>query len=87
MPDIEHILVFFESPNGADNWKPVEREQIPDWLRDPDIVDRMMAGEKVRNTEERVERYFRVVEPVRPRPARDLSQESGKSRGGIILLH
>lgn len=85
--DVEHILVFFASPNGIDNWKPVERDLIPEWLRDPDIVDRLMAGEQVVNTAEKAPMYYRTVEPVRPREVRDLSQESGKSRGGILLIH
>ena len=85
--DTAHFLVFFRSVNGGDGWEPVEREHIPDWLRDPGIVDRLMAGEQVVNTADKAPMYYRIVEPVRPRPARDLSQESGKSRGGIILLH
>lgn len=84
--DTEHILVFFSSANGIDNWQPVERENIPDWLRDSDIVDRMIAGERVVNTEDKAPLYYRVLQPVRPREVGSYPvRGSGKSRGGIIL--
>ena len=89
--EIGHILVFFESPDGV-TWTPVDREQIPDWLRDPAIVERLMAGEKVRNTEENKERYFLVKEVDRPRPdgqhkmmAAQQRFATGKNGSGLIL--
>ena len=65
---VDHILVFFESPNGRDLWRALERENIPDWLRDHDIIKRMMDGETVRNADELVERHYRIIEVDRPRP-------------------
>ncbi|MDA8260571.1 MAG: hypothetical protein M0Z99_33890 [Betaproteobacteria bacterium] len=92
--ELEHILVFFESQDGVRDWKPVDREQIPDWVRTPEIIDRLIAGEKVRNTAERVHRYFRAVEIDRPRPAGQLAARKAAmaealalSAGGIQLLH
>lgn len=90
--DLERILVFFESPNGRDLWKAVERENIPDWLRDQSIVDRMIAGEQVVNTADKVPTFWRVVEIDRPRPAGQLAARKaavaaamGMSAGGIAL--
>jgi len=92
--DLEHVFVVFESPDGKDHWKPVPRENIPDWLRDKTIVDRMLAGEQVRNTADKEIRYYKTVEIERPRPVgfRDAQRSArlaaeGKSEGGIILPH
>lgn len=92
--EIEHVLVVFKSPDGKNLWKPVEREQIPDWLRDPAIFDRLIKGEQVRNTTEKTERYFKVIEIDRPRPAGQIAARKvhtalarGESPGGIQLLN
>lgn len=92
--ELEHIVVVFESPDGRNLWKPVEREQIPDWLRDQDIFDRLLQGEIVRNTAEKEVRFFKVIEVERPRPAgyRDAKKREeafarAMSPGGIQLLH
>lgn len=90
--EVDHILVLFESPDGRNLWKPVPREDIPDWLRTPAIFDRLIAGEQVRNSAEKTERHFRVIEVDRPRPAgqhkaRLMSERiaQGLSPGGIAL--
>ena len=44
----EAVLVFFTSRNKLD-WAPVEREALPDWIRDREIIDRLIKGETVRN--------------------------------------
>lgn len=46
----ELVIVFFVS-NDKQHWTPLEREFIPEWLRDETIIDRMIAGECVRNIE------------------------------------
>ena len=90
--DIEHILVFFASPDGKNDWKPVNRDLLPDWLKKPEIVDRMIAGEQVWNTADKVLLYYKVVEIDRPRPAGQhkariaaMAAAHGVSPGGIIL--
>lgn len=92
--ELEHVLVVFESPDGINNWKPVDREQIPDWMRSPDVFDRLLAGDKVQNTADKTTRFFRAVEIDRPRPAGQLAARKaamaaahGVSEGGIQLLH
>ncbi len=92
--ELEHVLVVFESADGINDWKPVDREQIPDWMRSPEVFDRLLAGEQVQNTAERVTRFFRAVEIDRPRPAGQLAARKaamaaahGVSEGGIQLLH
>jgi hypothetical protein len=56
----DNVLVFWASPNGRDEWKPVPREDIPEWLRDQDLIDRMVAGEMVKNAD-REERWWKVT--------------------------
>ena len=38
-------LVIYVSPNGRDNWVPVEPGAVPAWLRVPAIMGRLVAGE------------------------------------------
>ena len=44
----ELVLVFFES-NDKLNWTPMDRDTIPEWLRNEAIWDRLVAGDAVRN--------------------------------------
>ena len=44
----ERVLVFLES-RDQQTWHPIERDEIPEWLRDHAIWERLMAGEIVRN--------------------------------------
>lgn len=94
--DVEHIFVVFESPNGKDLWKAVAREDIPDWMRDPAVIDKMLAGEQAAkpNLHDGVDRWYKVVEVDRPRPAgqrqaRQVAAQAalGLSPGGIALSH
>jgi len=47
----EYVLVFFVSSDKI-NWTPLERDDIPTWLKDETLIERMMAGECVRNIEQ-----------------------------------
>lgn len=38
-------LVIYKSPNGRDNWTPVERKDVPDWVNKPRTIGRLIAGE------------------------------------------
>lgn len=39
------VLVILTSPNGIDGWTPVKPDDVPSWVKDPDIVARMVDGE------------------------------------------
>ena len=41
----QSFLVIFKSANGRDGWKPVKPEDVPDWVKDPDNVSRLVDGE------------------------------------------
>lgn len=45
----ELVLVFFSS-HDKETWTLIERDDLPEWLRDEKIWDRLRAGEAVRNT-------------------------------------
>jgi hypothetical protein len=38
-------LVILESENGRDGWKPLMPEQVPEWVKHPDNLARLVAGE------------------------------------------
>lgn len=66
----DNVLVFFKSPDGKGGWLPVDRDELPDWIKDPAIIDRLMAGEQATNPPAGPE-FYRVTvvarEPV-PEP-------------------
>ena len=41
----QHALIIFESVTGRDQWKPILPSDVPEWVKDPDIIARMMDGE------------------------------------------
>lgn len=51
----ELVLVFFES-RDRQTWTPIERDEIPEWLRDEKIWERLIAGDAVRNIHEDAEK-------------------------------
>ena len=47
-PEVKQIqLVIFRSPNGRDHWRPIKSHEVPAWVKEPDVMARMVAGEKV----------------------------------------
>ena len=42
---MEVRLIIFESTNGRDNWNPVLPDMVPDWVKEPKIMERLVAGE------------------------------------------
>ncbi len=41
----ETILVIYESPNGRDNWRPLQANEVPQWVLHPDVMGHLVAGE------------------------------------------
>lgn len=50
MASHELVLVFFRSQNKLD-WSPVERDDIPEWMRDEALIEKLLQGNCVRNIE------------------------------------
>mgnify|MGYP001589209054 CR=1 FL=1 len=44
----DYVLVFHASSDQV-HWEPLKRDDIPMWLRDEAIIDRLIVGEAVRN--------------------------------------
>ena len=43
MPDAR--LIILRSANGEDGWTPVKPDDVPAWLKEPDVMGRLVAGE------------------------------------------
>ena len=40
----EALMIILRSPNGEDGWTPVKPEDVPDWLKEPDAMGRLVDG-------------------------------------------
>lgn len=56
-------LIIFSSQNGRDHWELVRPEDVPEWLKAPDVMARLVAGEECMNARESDNRWF-YAEPV-----------------------
>jgi len=41
----EARLVIFSSPNGRGDWVPVKPEAVPEWVKGPDNMARLVNGQ------------------------------------------
>ena len=39
------LMVIFRSPNGRDNWRPIGEADVPAWVKAPDVMARLVAGD------------------------------------------
>lgn len=37
--------IVYVSPDGHGKWTPLMSDDVPDWVKDPDVMARMLAGE------------------------------------------
>ena len=49
--DVDHVFVMFCSEGGGP-FLPVAREDIPDWLRDDDVIQKMLEGNVAKKADE-----------------------------------
>jgi len=40
------VLVIYRSANGRDGWQPVMQHDVPEWVKEPSIMGRLVAGEQ-----------------------------------------
>lgn len=45
-------LIIFASDNGRDGWQPVAPESVPEWVKSPDNIGRMISGEACMKADE-----------------------------------
>lgn len=38
-------LVIWRSPNGRDQWQMIKPADVPEWVKHPNVLGRMVAGE------------------------------------------
>lgn len=43
-------LVIFASVNGRDGWHPLAPAEVPAWVKDPETMGRLVAGEMCMDT-------------------------------------
>lgn len=47
----EAMLVIFVSLDGEEPWTVVPPNQVPEWLKDPDVMAELVAGSMAQNKE------------------------------------
>lgn len=43
----EGLLIILKSANGRDGWEPVLPADVPEWVKNPDVMARLVAGDMV----------------------------------------
>ena len=65
------VVVFFSSKDGAKGpWTPMDRDLLPEWLKDESIIERMLAGEATTNTDDSPTWYSAIAIKRMPEPER-----------------
>lgn len=59
-------LVIYRSVNGRDNWQPIGEFDVPEWVKQPDVMGRLVAGEQCMDPTEgsRGSAWYRAVRVV-----------------------
>lgn len=39
-------IVVYKSENGRDGWQPVKQELVPEWVKQPEVMSRLIQGEE-----------------------------------------
>jgi hypothetical protein len=76
--EYDRVFVVFENCGDGKGFQPIGRENIPDWLRDEDVIDRMLGGEIAQLPNDK--RIYMAVEVDRPRPVGQRKQVFGLSK-------
>jgi len=42
-------LIIFVSVDGDDPWHPIKNDEVPTWLKDPDVIGRLVSGDMCSN--------------------------------------
>lgn len=43
------MLIIYRSPDGADAWEPVKTVDVPEWIKSPEVMGRIVNGEVCQN--------------------------------------
>lgn len=55
----EALLIILRSENGRDGWTAIKNEDVPDWVKDPENIRRMVEGEMCCRPETGDESWYR----------------------------
>lgn len=88
-PALEYVFVAFRSTDAGKSWCPVERDNLPDWLRDAHTIERMLTGVCARNPAEEAkggpEVWWKLTQLDRPRLAGRHAAMRRSRKTGIVL--
>lgn len=62
------VLIIYASPNGRDEWQPVLPADVPEFVKDPDTLGRLVAGEMCCDAETQ-SLWYRAEQVKDERPA------------------
>lgn len=56
------VFVMYQSENGRDNWTLVHPDDVPEWLKDPEVMGQLVCGHMAMKTDEgpRGSPYYRA---------------------------
>lgn len=59
----QDVLVIFTSTTGRAPWHPVKPTEVPDWVKHPDVMARLVAGEEAMKCDEGVagSNFYRAI--------------------------
>ena len=84
-------VVLLASVNGRDHWHPVKPEAVPAWVKEPDAMGRIVAGEAAMKCDEEGDgsMWYRAALPDElPHLARLLKAEERRRRRAVKrVLH
>lgn len=41
----EGLLIIYKSEDDGETWEPLKTEDVPPWLKQPDVMARLVAGD------------------------------------------
>lgn len=58
-------VAFLTSATGRDPWHPIKPEEVPEWVKHPDVIRRLLDGEEVQDVKT-VTNWYRAVQLPTP---------------------
>lgn len=55
-------LIIWRSPDGEKGWKIIKPDEVPDWVKHPDVMGRLVAGDMV--TDQKHSPFWYRAEPT-----------------------
>ena len=58
MSQEQGLLIIFKSTDDCATWNPIKAVEVPEWVKDPDILGRMVDGEAAHDAERSPGEWF-----------------------------